>query len=221
MLVEKTVKEKSPDSKKGYIYATIFVVAVGLLAIGTELIKIRYSETLNMGWMLAYTFLNQMWSHVWVLILLVFLIYVFRKIMIKYKVYILSFVLIYMALTSPDSLSEYQVNGEKANFVEIITNVLKDIMEDEYEVISCNECEIISKTFRGGRNSSSKRAYYYLSINDETYILPIPYGDKSYFSKLMSEENGIYEIKVRSNTKFIVEVNGMSLNELTQHITKN
>lgn len=216
MSIWNKIRKELQDNREIYKWVAIVVLSFLLFLWVLFFTRDRYSATLNMGWMLIYSLLEHLWSHIWVLVIIGVILYFFRTFWDKYWIFIVLIAFLYFALATPESLRKYSLNNKRQFFAEILLNEMKDIWAAEYEVLLCEDCELVNEHFViNGRGRRSEYTYYYISVNGGDYVLPIPVGYGNYVSKLLKTEKGIYEIKLYSNTKFIVEINGIPLNEMT------
>lgn len=189
-------------------------ICVAVLAFGTFALREEYSATLSMWWMLAYSLVERIWGYAVILVIGSGILYVKQALWKKYWILILLILLILMGVTIPSSMKKYRINGERSVFAKILVNEIKDIAENEYEIINCSDCEMLSVEHSVIAKNLKKReyAYYYLSVNNGNYVLPILPDQVEGVSKL--EKSGIGKIKVYANTKFIVEINGVPINKI-------
>ena len=219
------IKLKTKISKfYNKIYKWILGIICGL-GIGLYILSIIYSEriyikTLDMKWGMIHTLLSKGFGYIIVIILSGFLLYYLKDFRRKLVVLIILGLIVIFLTINPTNLKYYKINNKQMFFIQTLINQYKDISEAKYEIISCKDCEVLANIILIDKDAEGIR-YCYLSINNGSYILPIPSDKSEYFLRLINTEKGIYEIKVYSNTKFIVEVNGIALNELDTNTVEN
>lgn len=218
----KDTKEKQDSKLKTWVPAILFALGVLLLTLGMLFFKEQHGATMQIGWLIPGLILEQFFSHMIMVVVAIMVIYLmYRSTGRRYIWIVVTILALYLAVVDTDSLRTYEINDKHPIFAEIMFNVVRDTWGNEYDTLSCEKCDITEYTItRSSRHGSSDNTYYFLDVNSGEYVLPIPYGNRYNISQFLKSQNGIYEIEVYVNTKFIVGVNGIRLNEITADTMK-
>lgn len=214
-----------------YIYPVIFILFLLFLSVLSMAIYEQYVKYLTPGWTLIYVIFNHLFdSHLVSIGVATFLavsLYIFDvkfqkekswkhylKLMIPYGV-----LLLYLFLVKPNYLEPYTIDGELQSNLNFIQNIKKDIQDEKQETISFDKYEMEQRFVSfSSRNGTSIQKYYFLNIEDGTYVLPVPGRYIHYVEKMLREAEGQQEVTVYANSKMITHVNGFFLPELSQSV---
>ena len=214
-----------------YMYPLTVLFSIVLLSVLSVIIYEQYVKYLTPGWTLVYVIFHHLFaSHlvsIGVATVVAVSLYIFDVKFQKEKswkdylkiMFPFGLLLLYLFIVKPNYLEQYTIDGKLQSNLNFIQNIKKDIQDEKQETISFDKYEM-EQCFVSfsSRNGTSIQKYYFLNIEDGTYVLPVPGRYIHYVEKMLREAEGQQEVTVYANSKMITHVNGCFLPELSQSV---